>query len=170
MVQNIQTTMRVAFTGPECSGKTELSKWVSQHFSMTYIPEYARSYLEGINRPYAAEDLIQIAINQLASWNTEDYVADTEMLVILIWFEEKFGEAPQELIDLVGNMHFDHYFLCKPDIPWVYDPLRENPHDRDRLFEIYRRYLEVFGLPYTLIEGDFGKRARRVAKVIRGIL
>jgi nicotinamide riboside kinase len=158
--------MRIAFTGPECSGKTELSQWVSKNFSLPYVPEYARAYLEEINRPYTAEDLIQIAYGQLEMWNSRDLVADSDMLVILIWFEEKFGEAPQELIDLVKSTHFDHYFLCKPDIPWVYDPLRENPHDRERLFEIYRKYLEVFGLPYTVIEGDFDHRERRVAEVI----
>jgi nicotinamide riboside kinase len=160
--------MRVAFTGPECSGKTELSKWVSKSFSLPYVPEYARSYLEEINHPYTAEDLMQIAKGQLTSWDTEDFVADTEMLVILIWFEEKFGEAPKELIEFVKDTHFDHYFLCKPDIPWVYDRLRENPHDRDRLFDIYKKYLEAFELPYTVIEGDFESREKRVAEVIEG--
>jgi hypothetical protein len=33
--------------------------------------------------------------------------------------------------------------LCEPDIPWEYDPLRENEHDRYRLYDQYKNILEL---------------------------
>lgn len=158
--------MRIAFTGPECSGKTELSSWLAASSMLTYVPEYARGYLESLNRPYTAEDLLLIAQGQFSAWNTENLVADTDILVILIWFEMKFGDAPKQLVDLVKTIPFDHYFLCKPDIPWVYDPLRENPHDRDRLFEMYLKYLQMFGLAFTVLEGDLEGRKQKIREVL----
>jgi nicotinamide riboside kinase len=48
--------MRIAFTGPESSGKTTFSKWLSNELSDSVcISEFAREYLEqrGITRANA---------------------------------------------------------------------------------------------------------------------
>ena len=38
--------LKIAFTGPESSGKTTLSEWVSQTYNMDLVEEYAREYLK----------------------------------------------------------------------------------------------------------------------------
>jgi nicotinamide riboside kinase len=43
---------------------------------------------------------------------------------------------------ILKKQKFNHYFLCKPDIPWEEDPLRENSENRDELFEIYLQELK----------------------------
>ena len=45
------------------------------------------------------------------------------------------------------------YLLCPPDLPWEADPLRENPHDRERLYDLYRRRLMDLGAIYQVISG-----------------
>jgi nicotinamide riboside kinase len=38
--------------GPESTGKTTISELLSNHFNEPWVPEFARDYLNKINRPY----------------------------------------------------------------------------------------------------------------------
>ena len=59
------TVKKVAIIGPECTGKTELSKYLATRFKTEWVPEYARAYLNKLNRPYDQSDLTKIAHGQL---------------------------------------------------------------------------------------------------------
>ena len=50
----------------------------------------------------------------------------------------------------------DLYLLCRPDIAWAPDPLREHAsiEDREALFRLYKQNLDEFHLPYRIIEGQ----------------
>ena len=48
----------------------------------------------------------------------------------------------------------------KPDIPWIEDPLRENPHDRPRLFDMYHAELKHANHNYRIIEGASNHRLK----------
>jgi len=65
-----------------------------------------------------------------------------------------------------ASEEFDHYFLCKPDIPWEEDPLRENPKDRERLFFIYENQLKELNLPYSILFGNIDQRQKRMEEVL----
>jgi len=52
----------------------------------------------------------------------------------------------------------DAYWLCKPDIPWASDPLRENQNDRMRLFKLYQSLLDELKVPFIILEGSHDKR------------
>ena len=56
--------MRIAFIGPESSGKTTLSEILSQSYAAELIPEYSRVYLAEIQTNYLYEDLEFIAKGQ----------------------------------------------------------------------------------------------------------
>lgn len=162
--------LRIAIVGPESSGKTTLTEALAQHYGCAYTEEYARSYLEGNGPGYVAEDLIHIASGQLlleghAQRLTEEQngdllLCDTDMLTIRIWSEEKFGRCHSVLQQLANEVKYDHWLLCRPDIPWRADPLRENPHDRDRLFVVYEAMLKDLGRSCTIIEGAHDERMR----------
>ena len=85
--------LKIAFTGPESSGKTTLAKWLSEELSAVCCDEYARKYLEKKDT-YDQKDLTEIAKGQLKEWNKNNesrlLIADTEMLVIQIWSLLKF--------------------------------------------------------------------------------
>lgn len=51
----------ITIVGAESSGKTTLAKQLASALSCTWYPEYARAYLEKLDRPYMQEDLIEIA-------------------------------------------------------------------------------------------------------------
>ena len=92
--------------------------------------------------------------------------ADTDLQVLHIWWQEKFGPAPRSLSMAYALQSERHYLLCEPDMPWTADPLRENPHDRDRLFALYETDLQQRGLPYSRIAGvDDARVAQAVSAV-----
>lgn len=116
--------MKIAFTGPECSGKSTVSKALAEQLQFPWAREFAREYLEQLGREYTFEDIITIAKEQFDLWKENTFIADTEMLVCSIWYEEKTGHRSDEIESLLLAQEFDIYFLCKPDIPWEFDILQ----------------------------------------------
>lgn len=51
----------VTIVGAESSGKTVLAKQLAAALSCKWVPEFARAYLEKLDRPYEFEDLESIA-------------------------------------------------------------------------------------------------------------
>lgn len=155
--------IRIAITGPESSGKTTLSQQLGLHFQIPVAPEFARIFLESRKGTYSFSDLDLIAQGQVDSWNNLDttHLCDTEMTVMKIWSEVKFKKISPLIQKFYRDQHFDHYFLCRPDIPWEPDPLRENPYDRNDLFELYKKELTSLNRPFTIIEGSEKDRMDR---------
>lgn len=154
--------MRFAVTGPESSGKTTLAKELAFRNSGAWIPEFAREYLESLPSSYTIDDLDKIAKGQLDLWekstNRTLIFFDTEMLVMKIWSEFKYNSCSPFILSSLKNQSFDHYFLCRPDIEWEEDPLREHPEKREELFELYLKELINSKLPFTIVEGNLENR------------
>ena len=152
--------LKIAFTGPESSGKTTMAELIAEAYSTTFIPEYAREFLKD-KITYTLADLDEIAKQQVelckASKNTL-VISDTEMAVMLIWSHEKFKEVSPTIQSYWEAQDFDHLFLCAPDIPWEADKLRENPLDRERLFQLYEVVLENSKKPFTILKGTIEQR------------
>lgn len=148
--------MRWTVTGPESCGKTSLSEYLASELGLKLIPEYARKYIATLDRPYVKEDLDRIARQQIIEWNQNRDISsifDTDVLTTLIWYKEKYGAVPDYMREHWLCQKGTIYLLCKPDLPWQPDPLRENPNDRDRLFEIYFHYLNAYGKPFKIVSG-----------------
>jgi nicotinamide riboside kinase len=152
--------LKIAFTGPESSGKTTMAELIAEAYSTSFIPEYAREFLKD-KTTYTLADLDVIAKQQIelckASKNTL-VISDTEMAVMLIWSHEKFKEVSPTIQSYWEAQDFDHLFLCAPDIPWEADKLRENPLDRERLFQLYEVVLENSKKPFTILKGTIEQR------------
>ena len=52
--------------------------------------------------------------------------------------------------------------MCDYKIPWEADSLRENPDNRDELFELYVTKIEEYELCYSLVEGEPQERLQQV--------
>ncbi len=92
------------------------------------------------------------------------------MINIRIWSEEKFGNCDARIVELSETRHYDHWLLCRPDLPWEADPLRENPHDRDRLFDVHEAMLRSLKKPFGIIEGVGERRLTRATALIGSLL
>jgi len=164
-----KSPLRIAFTGPESSGKTTLATWCAQEFSLTYIDEFARIYLAH-QSSYIQKDLDVMAQKQVALWPKEGFVADTEIHVFEIWSKIKYAEVSPVISSLLSAQNFDHYFLCAPDIPWEADPLRENPDDRQQLFEFYLAALQKNERSFSILSGALEKRQEQIKVKVLSLL
>lgn len=165
---------KIAITGPESTGKSTLSEKLAHHYNTNFVPEYSRSYLENFVGQYTENDVVEIAkeqhnlILEEEKKSSKILIADTEIVVCKIWVEYVFKHSNTTIDNLLKKQDFDLYLLCDIDLPWVYDPLRENPDidERKELFEIYRNTLEQMKVPFEIVSGDNDERVNNAIKVI----
>lgn len=169
-----KTPLLLVTTGAESSGKTTLARQLADHLQAPLVEECSRPYLEARYREqadyqYQHEDLLRIADWQRSAEQAamQQYpeapyiVSDTDLLVLLIWEAVRFKTADQTLHKQFCTslqQQPRHYFLCHWDIPWEADPLRENPHDRDQLYQRYRQTLIQYDLAWSELKGPPAQR------------
>lgn len=163
--------MKIAFTGPESSGKSSISKAVAKQLNGTWHAEYAREYLLERGGIYNFDDIEQIAIEQERMREGEPNglsIHDTENTVLYIWSIFKYQKCSPVIETLLAQQKYAHYFLCSPkNIPWEDDPLREHPNQREELFRIYLNTLKERQFNYSILEGSQQERLEQAVKIIK---
>jgi NadR type nicotinamide-nucleotide adenylyltransferase len=168
---------KIVIIGPECTGKSTLSRQLAEHFQTSWCPEYAREYLTKKGSSYQYDDLLQIAKGQLEleekilhQAKNGLYFIDTNQYVMKIWCEIAFGQCHSWILEQIANSKYDLYLLCNTDIPWVADELREYPDTafRQKLFLMYKDLLINNGTPWAVIEGQQDERLQKAIKIING--
>ncbi len=157
---------RIAVIGPESTGKSELCQQLAAHYRTEWVPEFARFYLDRLERPYKQADLKAIAEAQL-TWE-EDKAAyaqnflfcDTNLIVIKIWSDHKYGTTDPWIEEQLTNRTYDFYLLNNIDLPWQPDPQREHPNLREHFFRQYEEYLRNHDLPFSIVSGIEGERKK----------
>jgi nicotinamide riboside kinase len=164
---------RVFFiTGAESTGKSTLTTALAEHFGGIGIPEYARTYLESIHRHYEYSDVEAIARRQIAliHENTGPIVFfDTCLIILKIWFREVYNEVPDWLLKEIPLAGKGIYLLCEPDLPWLYDPLRENPYRREYLSQQYEIEIKAAGFTYFRVSGQGEERVKNAIEIINKV-
>lgn len=168
---------KLVVTGPESSGKTTLAEGLSVAWGAGCAEEVARAYLGAMGGPYQESDLLAIAQAQLAledrlasGQGTGRIVCDTDLITIRIWSEEKYGRCDPWIAEQTEQRDYDHWLLCSPEgITWEPDPLRENPEDRERLFQRHIATLDRLGKPYTVLVGDRQGRLEHALAIARKV-
>lgn len=146
---------RVGIIGPESTGKSTLARYLAKRYNGVYVPEYAREYVEKLDRPYTYEDVETIArhqIEELQGLGDGLYFFDTELIITKVWFEYKYGSCPDWLEKAIRDYPMDTYLLTYPDIEWEPDPVRENPAIRLELFERYEHEVQSLDIPYYVVK------------------
>ena len=154
--------IKISITGPESSGKSALCEWLAERIpNSVAIPEVARIYLEekGSGYKYDKSDLLEITAESINAFekaiksSAEVVINDNDFYIMYIWWKEVYKEENKFIRKLCSEINFDFYMLCEPDIPWEYDPLRENEHDRYRLYDQYINILELDQRNVILVNG-----------------
>ncbi|NBV30685.1 MAG: ATPase [Chitinophagaceae bacterium] len=181
---------KIVVIGPESTGKSTLCRQLAEHFETVWCPEYAREYLLTNGKDYSYTDLLAIAKGQIAgeeNWAEllekraaplleQDYdipyFIDTNMVVMKVWAEFVFNKCHPYIEEQLAKRKYDHYFLCEPDLEWEKDELREYPdlETREKLFFIYKNYLEQQSIPWTLIKGKNEDRIQSAIRTVNKIL
>lgn len=150
--------MRIGIIGAESTGKTTLAKELAEKYHGTYVPEYAREYVEQKGTTEVTYDeLCEIARYQIEELEKQPeglYIFDTELIITKVWFDYAFGHWPEWLDKAIKDYPMDVYIILYPDIPWVPDKARSNGSDAIRLelFERYKKEVEALGIEYYLVK------------------
>lgn len=154
--------IKIILTGPESSGKSTLAQQLAAHYGAPCLSEYSRHFLAHLERPYVEADLVDIASGQLAQ--EEAMMAkkpsllfcDTSLLVMRVWGLYKYGRSDDKIKAMLEQSQPSLFLLCRPDLPWEPDPLREHAsiEDRAALFQLYHQEVQAFQFPYAIISGE----------------
>jgi len=178
---------KIVVIGPESTGKSTLCGYLADYYKTLWCPEFAREYLLKNGTTYTIDDLITIAKGQLDAVHkhievlqsqidqtgiVKPLIIDTDMYVMKVWAEYVFGTCPTFILDEINKQDYDLYLLCKPDIPWVKDELREYPDEKPRqeLFQIYKDILINQQTPWVEISGSFESRNQKAVTAIDALL
>ncbi len=170
------TIKKVCVTGPECTGKSDLSKFLADHYKTSLVQEYARAYLNKLNHPYQESDLSKIAHGQLRmedEWLNESnkvMICDTNAITVKIWSDFKFGHCDGDILKQVETRKYDLYLLCYIDVPWENDPQREHPDKREHFWNIHKTEIAKTGVPVVEIRGDREARRQKSIEAINSLL
>lgn len=173
MTNDLSLYKKIVFTGPESTAKTSISQVLADEFNFVYVTEFARKYIENLHSiPYTYDDVIAIAekqkeIEEYYAQKQQTVIFDTDLISIKIWLLYYNWELPAWLHSFIQKHQADLYLLMKPDIEWVADAARENPHNREELFALYENELQQLNANYLIITGTGEKRIENCRKAIR---
>jgi NadR type nicotinamide-nucleotide adenylyltransferase len=165
---------KIAIIGPESTGKSTLAAQLAEALQTVWVPEYARDYLNQLDRPYNESDLLTIAKNQVALEDelllqaNQYLIVDTTLTIIRVWSEHKYGRCDPWILAEEAARYYEYYLLCDIDLPWQDDPQREHPHLRQHFFGVYKDYLESKWATYCIVSGDGEERLRIALEFVRG--
>lgn len=169
---------KIVVIGPESTGKSTLSQALAEHLGTSWTSEYAREYLTGLGRAYVQDDLTEIAKGQLANEEKDLSIAskwlicDTDLYVIKVWSEHKYGNCDRWILDSIAERQYDAYILTDIDMPWQDDALREHPDEKMRqyFFMIYKDIVQNSGLPFIIVSGDEDERMNKAIDFVNTLL
>jgi NadR type nicotinamide-nucleotide adenylyltransferase len=163
--QSPNTLLKIVVIGPESTGKSTLCESLSKHFETDWCREYARAFLLEHGTDYTFDDLLKVAegqlraeddcVLQMQSQQRSMVFIDTDMYVMKVWCEFVFGKCHPFILNQIIDRKYDGYLLCKPDLPWVKDELREYPDlkTRELLYHHYKDLLINQSTPWFEVNG-----------------
>ncbi len=169
----INKPVRIAITGPESTGKSELCISLSKYFNEPFVDEYSREFLAKTGGAYNYYDILKIAEGQyqketdLLSTAPNYLFCDTDFLVTHIWAKVRYGKSHQWIEKMIRQESYDFTLLCQVDLPWEYDPLRENPQNRDYLFNLFKDELIKLDYPFGIVTGTGSERLQNAIRLLK---
>ncbi len=160
----------LVLTGPESTGKTTLSNFLSLSLGIEWVPEYSRIYLEKHGPNYVREDLNQMICESIIERNKRSstkLILDTDEITYQLWSDIKYKSTSDLIIEKCKSIQNRLYLLSFPDFPWENDPLRENPDDRSEIFSKYESYLFNKGFDYFILCGSYEVREMTALKIAK---
>lgn len=175
--QTTTSISRIAFVGPECTGKTTICTKLAHYFQTQWVPEYMRIYLQKkwdeTQQVCQWEDLLPIASGQMFLENqkvqqaNEFLFCDTNLLEITMYSYIYYGKCPTEIETSALAHRYDIIFLAHIDVPWQADDLRDKPNERTEVLAFFKKYLSQKEIPYIFLKGSETERFDKVISILK---
>lgn len=167
---------RVCVFGPESTGKTTLAERLAARFGTTWVPEYARGFLERRGGKLERSDLDRIARGQIAS---EEALAkdadrvlfcDTDVLTTTIWSDALYGDCDAWIRAEAERRTYATYLFTDVDVPFIDDPVRYLPTARQAFHERCERALVERGRRFVHVRGTWDERFAIAEREVQRLL
>ena len=164
--------IRVAVTGSESTGKSELARALAAHYQTSWSPEYVREYMDAKGAALDTTDVEPIARGQIAA---EDEAArraerlvilDTDLLSTAIYARHYYGAVPEWIERAARERRADLYLLLDIDMPWTPDAQRDRGEQREEMHALFVQGLAEAQARTVLIRGGWEERLRRAIEAI----
>lgn len=166
--------------GPESCGKTTLAKKLAHHYNTVWQHEWARPYLDAVDRHCEYEDMLLIGEGHLKDRKeflkraNKIMFADTDTLTTMVYSEKYYGKYPPELdaIEADRSNQNDLYLLLDTDLPWVKDTSRDlgEPEVRLEMYNRFKEKLDRYGKRYVVISGQGDERLQNAIVAVDAYL
>lgn len=155
----IARTARIVVTGSECTGKTSLAQFLAERLNVPAIPEYARTYAERVGRALEPQDVEPIVRGQMVAeddvlrTHAPIVVLDTDLVSTVVYAEHYYGSVAPWIAREAQLRLGDLYLLCDIDLPWVPDGIRDQPHLRPQIHQLFREQLARWNANVDTVRG-----------------
>src|SRR5215208_6130186 len=159
---------RVVLVGAESTGKTTLAQALAAHYRTAWVPEYGRTYSEGMLGSHAGgwttADFVHIAEAQqrledmLARHAHRVLICDTDAFATWLWHERYLRADAPTVRALADARRYALYVLTGDEIPWEDDGTRDRADERHWFQARFRAELESQGKPCIAVEGPLERR------------
>ena len=171
--------IKIAFYGPESTGKTTLAQQLADEYNTLWVREFARDNLQkkwdATQQICQPEDLLPIAIGQIQLENealekaNEYLFCDTNLLVTKVFSDTYYGYCDPIIASAAKDHNYDLVFLTDVDFPWEKDDLRDNPENRQETLEIFEQELINNKKPYIKLSGNKEERLEKAIQIIKDL-
>lgn len=172
--------IKIAFVGPESTGKSTIAKQLAEHYKTAFVPEFARDYLQEkwntSSQTCELNDILPIAYGQIELENkklqqaTNFLFCDTNLMLTKIYSELHFNYCHPSLHKAALKHDYDLIFLTDIDFAWEKDDLRANFETRQAEFEIYKKTLTENNKPFLVLSGNKDERFNKSISVLEDFI
>ncbi len=171
---------RIAFEGPESTGKSLIGRRLAKEAGVSYAPEWAECYLAqkaeaGV--PSTEEDLLVIARSHVAALASIErhsqpvLIMDSTLLTTATWSRFLYGRvAPgiERLLEAEEARAPCRRLLFTPETPYVDDLHRrlDPRRDRDRFWDMLVEGADRRGMSYEVLPGGIERKQAAARRVV----
>lgn len=153
----------IVILGTESTGKTTLTKKLSQHYHASSVYEAGRDLIQDSNNfnyemlPIVAKTHAQ-AILKAKIENNPIVIIDTDIHITASYakfcFQRTLAIEPQ----IYKANHANLYLYLDKDVPFIQDGTRMEEKQRNLLDNSHRQILDEYQIPYITIQGNWQER------------
>jgi NadR type nicotinamide-nucleotide adenylyltransferase len=169
--------LEVVVTGAECTGKTTLARELGMFYGAPVSAEFARRYVDEVQRPLHAGDVEPIANGQIREEETALaragalVVLDTDLVSTVVYATHYYARCPTWIVALARERLADLYLLLHPDVPWIAEGLQRDRRDhRQIVHDTFARQLRSWGARCLDVTGTWDERRQTAVGAIDELL